>query len=177
MNQAVLTIAPEALSDAAVGELADLLVDVVAADGSVGFRHPLSPKSAQAYWRKALQDAETGGRVIFGARHLGHLVGTVTLYLDTPDNQPHRAEIWKMMVHPRLRRAGIADALLRAAEAEAVIRGRTLLNLDTVTAGPASRLYERAGWIRCGNIPNYALTPMGEWSGTTIYFKALPPAA
>ena len=170
MSQAILTIAPEALSDAAVAELADLLVEVVADDGSVGFRHPLSPEAARTYWRKALEDP---CRVVFGARHLGHLVGTVTLYLDTPDNQPHRAEIWKMMVHPRLRRAGIADALLRAAEAEAAERGRTLLNLDTVTGGPASRLYERAGWMRSGDIPNYALTPMGEWTGTTIYYKAL----
>ena len=175
MNQAILTIAPEPLSDAAVSELADLLVETVADDGSVGFRHPLSPEAAQAYWRNALQDAESGGRVVLGARHLGHLVGTVTLYLDTPDNQLHRAEIWKMMVHPRLRRAGIAEALLRAAEADAADRGRTLLNLDTVTGGPASRLYERAGWIRSGDIPNYALTRMGEWTGTTIYYKALKP--
>jgi ribosomal protein S18 acetylase RimI-like enzyme len=170
MSDAVLTIAPEALSDGAVADLADLLVDVVADDGSVGFRHPLPLAAAYDYWRKALEDS---GRVVFGARHLGHLVGTVTLYLDTPDNQPHRAEIWKMMVHPRLRRAGIANTLLRAAEAEAASRGRTLLNLDTVTDGPASRLYERAGWVRSGDIPNYALTPMGEWTGTTIYYKAL----
>jgi ribosomal protein S18 acetylase RimI-like enzyme len=174
MSQAALTIGPEAPSDAAAGELAELLVEIVARDGSVGFRHPLSPEAAHDYWRKALEDR---GRVVFGARHLRHLVGTVTLYLDTPDNQRHRAEIWKMMVHPRLRRAGIADALLRAAEAEAANRGRTLLNLDTVTDGPAARLYERAGWTRSGDIPNYALTPMGEWTSTSIYYKRLAARA
>ena len=150
--------------------LADLLVDVVAADGSVGFRHPLAPDIALDYWRTALADP---GRLVFGARLNGELVGTVTLFLATPDNQPHRAELWKMLVAPRARRQGVADALLKRAESAAVTAGRTLLVLDTVTAGPASRIYERAGWTKVGDIPNYALSPMGEWCGTTLYYRDL----
>ena len=165
------TLVPD---EAAVAELASLLVEVVAQDGSVGFRHPLTPSAASQYWRAALADA---GRVILGARRAGRLVGTVTLFLDTPDNQPHRAEIWKMMVCPTARREGVAEQLLQAAEAEAVRRGRTLLNLDTVTGGPASRIYERAGWVCAGDIPGYALTPMGAWSSTSIYYKRLETAA
>jgi GNAT superfamily N-acetyltransferase len=165
------TLAP---AEPVVTELAALLVEVVAQDGSVGFRHPVSPAAACGYWRTALSDA---GRVVLGARREGRLVGTITVFLETPDNQPHRAEIWKMMVHPGARRAGVAEALLQAAETEAARRGRTLLNLDTVTGGPASRLYERAGWIRAGDIPGYALTPMGALSSTTIYYKRLEPTA
>lgn len=163
-----------ALDEIVVADLSDLLIDVVSQDGSVGFRHPVSSGAARDYWRAALADP---GRVVLGARRDGRVVGTVTLFLDMPDNQPHRAEIWKMMVSPSARRAGLADALLKAVEAEASRRGRSLLNLDTVTGGPASRIYERGGWIRSGDIPDYALTPMGALSSTTIYYKRLEPAA
>lgn len=166
-------IVPLDYSEDAVGQLATLMVEVVAGDGSIGFLHPLSGVQAAAYWSAALRDP---GRIVYGARQAGRIVGTVTLYLDTPQNQPHRAEIWKMMVAPTARRAGLAAALMRAAERAAAQRGRTVLNLDTVQAGSASRLYERLGWIRVGDIPAYALTPMGELTATTIYFKALTGA-
>ncbi len=101
------------------------------------------------------------------------LVGTVTLYLDTPPNQPFRAEIWKLMVHPDSRRRGIAQALMRRAEQLAIEQGRTLLNLDTAIEGGAEKLYEGLGWVRAGTIPGYAFTPYGDRVGTAIYYKML----
>ena len=157
-------------SEEAVSQLAALMVDVVAGDGSIGFLHPLPFEDASAYWREALRDP---GRIVFAGRQGGGVAGTVTLHLGTPPNQPHRAEIWKLMVAPAARRAGLAEALMRAAEQAAMALGRTVLNLDTVQAGPASRLYERLGWTRVGEIPAYALTPLGELTATTIYFKQL----
>ena len=101
------------------------------------------------------------------------LVGTVTLALAMPKNQPHRAEVWKLLVAPAARRAGVAEALMRAVEALARDHGRTLLNLDTLQQGDAYRLYARLGWTRVGEIPDYALTPHGALAATTIFFKRL----
>ena len=162
------------LEDDVVASLAALMVSVVADDGSIGFLHPLSLEASARYWRDALGDP---GRMVFVAWRAGDVVGTVTLFLNTPQNQPHRAEIWKMMVVPTARRAGVAAALLHAAEEAARQRGRTLLNLDTLRGGPASHLYERLGWTRVGDIPDYALTPLGEIAATTIYFKTLSDPA
>lgn len=173
MSASPLTIDPLAFSDGVVKELAEMLVDVVAGDGSVGFMHPLPRSDAEAFWSAALRDAESGGRVVLGARRDGKIVGTVTLALAMPKNQPHRAEVWKLLVAPTARRAGVAEALMRAVEALARDLGRTLLNLDTVHEGDAYRLYARLGWTRVGEIPDYALTPHGALAATTIYFKRL----
>jgi GNAT superfamily N-acetyltransferase len=91
-----------------------------------------------------------------------------------PENQPHRADLAKMLVHRRGRRRGIAARLLRAAEDAAVREGRTLLVLDAVTGGDAARLYARAGWQRVGDIPGFALMPDGSPCSTTYFYKALP---
>jgi ribosomal protein S18 acetylase RimI-like enzyme len=99
--------------------------------------------------------------------------GTVQLILDLPDNQPHRADLSKMLVHRRSRREGLAAELMRAAEAAALESGRTLLVLDAVTDGDAARLYERLGWVRVGEIPEYALMPEGGLCGTTYYYRQL----
>jgi ribosomal protein S18 acetylase RimI-like enzyme len=128
---------------------------------------------AEVYWAKALAGAATGDRVVLGAFIDGRLDGTVTLYLDTPPNQPFRAEIWKLMVAPAARRQGIARRLMIAAEALATARGRTLLNLDTATEGGASELYESLGWVRSGTIPDYAYKPQGGLTGTAIYYKRI----
>ena len=123
-------------------KLGELLVEVVASGGSVSFMHPLSLESARTFWEEALAAARRGERIVFGAWIDGSLVGTVSLLLDLPPNQPHRAEIAKMMTRPDHRGRGIATALLHAAEAEAARRSRTLLVLDTATDGGASTLYE-----------------------------------
>jgi GNAT superfamily N-acetyltransferase len=99
--------------------------------------------------------------------------GTVQLMLDLPENQPHRADVAKMLVHRRVRRRGVGAALMRAAEAAALQRNRTLLVLDAVTGGDAARLYERLGWVRVGDIPGYALLPEGGLCSTTYFYRDL----
>jgi ribosomal protein S18 acetylase RimI-like enzyme len=135
--------------------------------------HPLAPEAADAFWRDALASAERGDRIVFGAFDGENLVGTVTLLLSLPPNQPHRAEIAKMMTRISHRHRGIASALLQAAEHAAVERGRWLLVLDTAVDEGASGLYERMGFKLSGIIPEYALRPHGGLTGTMIYWKRL----
>jgi ribosomal protein S18 acetylase RimI-like enzyme len=158
-------------------QLTTLLVATVTAGGSVGFMHPLTTGDAAAFWDGALQAAARGERIILGGWDGPHLIGTVTLILNTPPNQPHRAEIAKMMTHPRWRGQGAATALLAAAEALAVKHGRTLLVLDTASDGGAAGLYERAGYSFAGELPEYALKPYGGLTGTRLYWKRTGQAA
>jgi ribosomal protein S18 acetylase RimI-like enzyme len=153
--------------------LAELLVETVADGGSVSFMHPLPLPVAEQFWARALAAADRGERVIFGAFAEDALVATVTLSLDLPPNQPHRAEIGKMMTKISHRHRGIATALMRAAEAEALARGRTLLVLDTAEDGGAAPLYDSLGFTLAGLIPDYALKPHGGLTGTLIYWKRL----
>lgn len=161
------------LTHAALPQLAELLIETVAAGGSVSFMHPLPEEKARAFWQASLTAAEAGGRVLYGAWHGSELIGTVTLLLDFPPNQPHRAEIAKMMTRVAWRGQGVATRLLRTAEAEAARRGRTLLTLDTSVDGGARKLYETAGYTLVGEIPDFALTPDGRLNGTLIYYKRL----
>ncbi|PBB95414.1 GNAT family N-acetyltransferase [Mesorhizobium sp. WSM3862] len=155
------------------GMLADLLIETVAAGGSVSFMHPLSPDAAHEFWRKSLAAAARGERALLGAWDGEALVGTVTLLLDCPPNQPHRAEIAKLMTRLDSRGKGIATSLMRAAEELAVKKGRTLLVLDTASEEGAADLYERLGFSLTGEIPNYALKPHGGLTGTLIYWKRI----
>jgi ribosomal protein S18 acetylase RimI-like enzyme len=152
--------------------LSDMLIETVANGGSVSFMHPLAPEAADAFWRDSLS-AERGERIVFGAFDGEKLVGTVTLLLDLPPNQPHRAEIAKMMTRMSHRGRGVAKALLRAAERAAIERGRWLLVLDTAVDEGASGLYERVGYKLSGIIPDYAYRPHGGLTGTMIYWKRL----
>lgn len=158
---------------ATVQGLVGILAETVAAGGSVHFMDPVPLDQAEAYWREALAGAQAGGRVVLGARLEGRLAGTVTLFLDTPPNQPFRAEIWKLMTAPWARRRGVARALMIAAERLAAEQGRTLLNLDTAVDGGAAELYESLGWTRAGVIPDFAYKPQGGLTGTAIYYKRL----
>jgi ribosomal protein S18 acetylase RimI-like enzyme len=153
--------------------LSEILIEVVANGGSVSFMHPLQPEAAAAYWDGALAAAARDERVVLGAWDGDVLVATVTLLLDFPPNQPHRAEIAKMMTRLSHRGRGIAAALMRFAEGLAVERGRTLLVLDTATEDGAAGLYERLGFTLAGEIPDYALKPRGGLSGTLIYWKRI----
>ncbi len=153
--------------------LVELLVETVAHGGSVSFMHPLAPDTAAGFWAGSLAAAERGERIIFGAWEGDLLVGTVSLLLDLPPNQPHRAEIAKMMTRLSHRSRGIATALLRAAEAAAIAQGRSLLVLDTATEDGAAGLYERLGFTLTGEIPGFALKPHGGLTGTLIYWKRL----
>jgi ribosomal protein S18 acetylase RimI-like enzyme len=153
--------------------LSDILIETVASGGSVSFMHPLPRQAAEAFWDGALAAAGRDERVILGAFDGDVLAGTVTLLLDCPPNQPHRAEIAKMMTRLTHRGRGIATALMRAAEACAVERSRTLLVLDTASDGGAAGLYEKLGFSLAGEIPDYALKPHGGLNGTLIYWKRI----
>jgi ribosomal protein S18 acetylase RimI-like enzyme len=168
-----IAIRPLAAEPATVAALARLLVETVAAGGSVSFMHPLAEDAAAAFWAGSLAAADRGERVVLGAFDGAELVSTLTLLIDCPPNQPHRAELAKMMTRPSHRGRGLASALIVAAEAEATARGRTLIVLDTASDEGAAGLYERHGFTRAGEIPDYALKPHGGLTGTLIYWKWL----
>jgi GNAT superfamily N-acetyltransferase len=154
--------------------LGDVLIDCVEGGASVSFMLPMSRAKADAFWQAAAASVARGKRVVIAAEDEdGVLVGTVQVLLDQPENQPHRADIAKMLVHRRMRRRGVGAQLLAAAEHSARSAGKTLLVLDTVSGGDGERLYVRAGWQRCGEIPQYALWPGGGLCATTVYFKFL----
>ena len=159
-----------ALDDAQIGELAGVLIDCVEGGASVSFMHPLSRERAVAFWRRVAQGV--GEHALLVAEDARGLCGTVQLVLDQPENQPHRAELSKMLVHRRARRQGLGAALMRAAEATARECGKTLLVLDTAN-DEAERLYERLGWTRVGVIPDYALLPQGGLCATTVFYRNL----
>lgn len=156
-----------------IAGLVDVLVDVVRGGASVGFMASLTASSAQEFWRRVAGQVTAGDRALLVAEDEAGIVGTVQLVLRQPDNQPHRADLAKMLVHRRARRQGLAGRLLRAAEDVAREHGRTLLVLDTVTGGDAERLYRRAGWQYCGVIPGYALMPDGTLCDTTVFYRRL----
>jgi len=161
-----------ALDDAQIDELAGVLIDCVEGGASVSFMHPLPRDRAAAFWRRVGQDVAAGERALLVAEDARGLCGTVQLVLDQPENQPHRADLSKLLVHRRARRQGLGEALMRAAEATARECGKTLLVLDTAN-DEAERLYERLGWERVGVIPAYALLPHGGLCGTTVYYRNL----
>ena len=163
----------QAVDEAMVGALADLLKDCVDGGASVSFMHPLTRERAPAFWRKVADGVAAGQRALIVAEDDHGVCGTVQLIFDLPENQPHRADLAKMLVHRRARRHGLGAALLQAAEATARECGKTLLVLDAVTDGDAARLYARLGWVRVGDIPNYALFPQGGYCSTTVFYRDL----
>jgi ribosomal protein S18 acetylase RimI-like enzyme len=170
-----MRLAPLVANPEVIAALSDLIVEVVANGGSVSFMHPLAQEVAADFWSDSLARAARGGRVVLGAWDGEELIGTVTLDLGTPPNQPHRAEIAKLMTRLKHRGRGIARSLMLEAERIAVSRGRTLLVLDTAVDGGASGLYEGLGYQRVGIIPDYALKPHGGLTGTILYFKRIGP--
>ncbi len=156
----------------AIEGLADVLIDCVQGGASVSFMGPLPRERALAFWRQVADGVARRERVLLVAEDdQARIVGTVQLILDMPDNQPHRADVAKMLVHRRARRQGVGEALLQALDGEARAEGRTLLVLDTVTGGDGERLYARCGWQRVGSVPRYALMPDGAPCATTFFYK------
>jgi ribosomal protein S18 acetylase RimI-like enzyme len=170
---AEIKIAPLHDSPEIRAALSEILVEVVANGGSVSFMHPLAPVVADAFWERSLAAAARGERLVLGAFDGETLVATVTLQLGCPPNQPHRAEIAKMMTRVSHRGRGIATALMRTAERLAVEHKRTLLVLDTAFEDGASRLYEALGFTLAGVIPDYAFKPHGGLTGTMVYWKRI----
>lgn len=159
--------------------LVEVLVDCVEGGASVGFLRPFGADRAAAFWDGVLAGAGRGERVVLVAEDTGigtggGVVGTAQVVLAGPENQPHRGEITKVLVHRKARRTGLGEALMRAAEATAVAAGKTLLTLDTASTD-AERLYDRLGWRRVGTIPGYALWPDGRPVDTVVFYKPLAP--
>jgi GNAT superfamily N-acetyltransferase len=162
-----------ALTGDHVAQLADVLIDCVDGGASVSFMHPLTRERAVAFWQRVADGVAAGHRAVLVAEDEHGICGTVQLIFDLPENQPHRADLAKMLVHRRARRRGLGAALLVAAEELARECGKTLLVLDAVTDGDAARMYERHGWQRVGDIPRYALMPTGGECSTTYYYRNL----
>jgi GNAT superfamily N-acetyltransferase len=160
------------MSPADIDALALVLVDCVEGGASVSFMHPLPLPKARAFWQRVAEDVVRGERALLVAEDAAGIVGTVQLVLVQPENQPHRADLAKMLVHRRTRHQGVGAALLAAAEQTARDCGKTLLVLDTASA-EAERLYARAGWQRSGVVPGYALLPHGGLCATTFYYREL----
>jgi GNAT superfamily N-acetyltransferase len=158
--------------------LSAVLVDCVEGGASVSFMWPLSWERADAFWQGVTDDVAAGERILLVAEDGtdGQIVGTVQVVLKQPDNQPHRADIAKMLVHRRARKRGVGAALMRAAEDAARAAGKTVLVLDTVTGGDGERLYARLGWQQVGVIPDYALWPQGGLCDTTVFYKRVAVA-
>jgi len=153
--------------------LSDVLIDCVEGGASVSFMLPMTRTKAETFWRRAAAGVTRGERVVLAAEDpAGTIVGTVQVILEQPENQPHRGDLAKMLVHRRARKHGVGAALLAAAERSALDAGKTLLVLDTASAD-AGRLYARHGWQPCGQIPHYALLPDGTPCATTLFFKFL----
>ena len=161
-----------AVDEAQLQALADVLVDCVEGGASVSFMLPITRDRALAFWRKVADGVARGERVLLVAEDAQGIVGTVQVILDQPENQPHRADVAKMLVHRRGRRQGLGAALMSAAEREAAREGKTLLVLDT-SDDTAARLYARLGWREAGVIPGYALLPAGGQCQTTYFYRAL----
>jgi GNAT superfamily N-acetyltransferase len=163
---------PTSLTDAMILELAHLLIDCVDGGASVSFMSPLSLDKALAFWRGVADGVKHEARALILAEEDGRCIGTVQLVLNLPENQPHRADLSKMLVHRRARRRGVGVALLRAAEELARELGKSVLVLDTANAD-AERLYTRLGWIRVGVVPDFALLPGGGFCDTTFFYRRL----
>ena len=164
------------VADAALAELADVLVDCVAGGASVNFMSPYSHEEALSFFRKVADSVAVGDIVLLAAKCDGKIVGTVQLGLDTPPNKRHRADIKKMLVLRIARGRGIGAALMAAIEEEALKRGRWLVVLDTVPGENGHRLYTRAGWRQSGIVPDYAMFPDGRLCDTAVMWKRLDGA-
>lgn len=173
MSGAIRIRCLQTMGEREIQGLSDVLIDCVEGGASVSFMLPMTRAKAETFWRGTAASAARGERVVLAAEdETGAIVGTAQIILDQPENQPHRGDLAKMLVHRRARRRGVGAQLLQAAERSALDAGKTLLVLDTAS-DDAERLYARQGWQRCGVIPNYALLPDGTPCATTYFFKSL----
>jgi len=161
-------------AEAAVPALADILLDIVESGASVGFMAPLSREKAEAFWRGIAEGVARGKRALMIAENpaTGEALGTAQVVWDLPENQPHRADVAKVLVKRRARGRGIGAALMRACDEAAREAGKSLLVLDTASDA-AERLYAREGWVRVGPVPDFALLPDGRYCDTVFFYKRL----
>lgn len=163
------------VSLAQIDQLSNVLIDCVEGGASISFMLPMTRDKAKRFWQGVAEGVTNNERVLLVAQNgEGEIIGSVQVVLAQPENQPHRADISKMIVHRSARKQGIAAALMAAAEAEALREGKTMLVLDTASP-EAERVYRKLGWQECGVIPDYALLPGGELCATTYFYKRLHP--
>jgi GNAT superfamily N-acetyltransferase len=172
MSDPEILVLDPAAAQAAIGELADVLADCVEGGASVSFMLPYNRDDAATFFEKVIASIARDETVLVAAKLNGRIVGTVQLGIDMPPNQPHRADIKKLLVHRAARQHGIGATVLARAVLVATARGRTLLVLDTAS-GDAERLYVRAGWQRVGVVPDYAMWPAGGFCDTTFFWKKI----
>ncbi|MDQ0318383.1 GNAT superfamily N-acetyltransferase [Pararhizobium capsulatum DSM 1112] len=173
MNQPVLHVLSSAQAETAIPALCEILSDCVEGGASVGFLTPYSTADALPYWRGVVSAIQVGETVLIAAKLGEDIVGTVQLGIGTMPNQPHRADLKKLLVHRRARGLGLARLLMERAEAEALHHKRHVLVLDTATGSAAETIYSKLGWQRVGVIPQYALMPDGSYCGSTFFYKSL----
>ncbi|WP_429931448.1 N-acetyltransferase family protein [Agrobacterium vitis] len=155
----------------AIPDLCEILSDCVNGGASVGFMLPFDLETARPFWEGVADAVEAGDSLLLVAEHQDRLVGTVQIGLKQPPNQPHRADIKKLLVHRSARGLGLSRLLMAEAERQAARAGKTLIVLDTATGEPAEAIYEKLGWMRAGVVPDYALFPDGRFCDTTIFYK------
>ena len=173
MSDAIQIRCLETIGEREIRSLSDVLIDCVEGGASVSFMLPMTRAKAETFWRGVAESVARGERVVLAAEdETGTIVGTAQVIWAQPENQPHRGDLAKMLVHRRARKRGIGAALLAAAERGALDAGKTLLVLDTAS-DDAERLYARHGWQRCGVVPDYALWPDGTPCATTFFYKFL----
>jgi GNAT superfamily N-acetyltransferase len=158
---------------ALIPALAGVLIDCVEGGASVSFMLPIERRTAEEFYEGVAEKIATGGAILLVAYLDGEVAGAVQLTPELKPNQPHRADVQKLLVHRRGRNRGVAQALMKALEETARARGRTLLCLDTATGSPAEQLYEKLGWQRLGVIPRHAMWPQGGLCDTTFFWKDL----
>lgn len=167
-NLRVLTAAQ---ARAAMDDLCAILIDCVEGGASVGFMLPIAAEQAQAFWQGVANAVDAGDVVLAVAEHEGKIVGTAQLALKLPANQPHRADVKKLLVHRSARGLGLSRLLMAEIEKQAVLAGKSLLVLDTATGELAEGIYEKLGWTKAGIVPDYALFPDGRFCDTSIFYK------
>lgn len=153
--------------------LSDILADCVNGGASVSFMLPFLQQTARAFWLRIAESVAAGERLVVVAEHAGQIVGTVQLVIDQAENQPHRADVAKLLVHQNARRQGLAKALMNHLEQLAREQGKSVLVLDTATGSGAERFYVQCGWEKAGEIPRYALMPDGTMTATSLFYKIL----
>ncbi|MCT4703825.1 GNAT family N-acetyltransferase [Enterobacteriaceae bacterium H20N1] len=174
MTDLLIRALPLSEFETRIPELNEVLIGCVADGASVSFMHPLSVEKATKFWQNVARSVANSERVVLVAEdEHQQIVGTVQLITDQPENQPHRADVAKLLVHPRARRRGIAQRLMQQLEIVAQNAGKTVLVLDTATGSDAEMFYRHLGWQRAGELPKYALMPDGAFCATTFYFKHL----
>jgi GNAT superfamily N-acetyltransferase len=156
-----------------LGGLAEVLLDCVEGGASVSFMASLSRAEAEAFFENVLEGVLKADRILLAAFFDSKLVGTVQIVVSMPPNQPHRADVAKLLVLRSARGKGVGRRLMEHAEEVCRLAGKTLLVLDTATGDDAEKLYVRLGWTKLGVIPRYAMYPDGRWGDTSFFWKRL----